>query len=139
MADATSENWIWPLRADQLAPAQGGYVRIKKQIMAISDNTGEVAVHKIVLADLRKADGSAPRGLRVDRIYFDIRGYKSIAIDTDRAPRRRIATLSGGVGCWEGPVVDVGDPADGTGDLLLTSVPTAAGDTYDITIEAWLK
>ncbi len=143
MADTVNEQWLYPPNWDGNAPVKGGWKRVKKRFTCISDGTGETAVTKIDISELRTTLGNAPTRTVVESVYFNQQGFTSILLEWDRAPYSTICVLSGTEGLLDftkaGGLADPSAEGDRTGDILLTTAGADAGDAYDITICLKLK
>ena len=102
-------------------------------LTCISDGTGESNVVKIDVSTFKKADGSAPTAVNIESVKWIMQGFTYIKLAWDHTTDDTALVLSGdGDMCFKhGSLNDPGS-AGGTGDLLLTSVGAASGDTYTI-------
>jgi len=143
MADTVTEQWIYPPNWDGNAPEKGGWQRVTKRLTCISDGTGETAVKKVDISELRTVNGNPPTRVVVESINFNQQGFTSIKLEWDRAPLFTIAVLSSSDGLLDftevGGLVDPGQAGDRTGDILLTTSGATSGDAYDITLCLKLK
>lgn len=149
MADAVTVKYLWPPNFDgnPPEPGQAGWRKVRVQMNGISDGTGESAVKKIDISDLRRPDGQAVVRTAAELIEYSISGMGSITLEWDRAPREKIAIIPGGTagglgGLFDyrksGGLVEQSDGTEGTGDILLTSTGTTSGDSYNIIISLLL-
>lgn len=107
----------------------------------ISDGTGESAVVKVDISALTGPDGTPPTAVKVMEILWSIQGFTSVRLHWDHTTDDEIAVLTGtGYMDFTG-VGGLMDPrsAGGTGDIVLTTANTTAGNTYDITLVLQLK
>jgi hypothetical protein len=148
MADTVNIRWVYPPNYDRAPnpPDNNGWKRVVIQMTGLSDGTGETAVTKLNISELRTTSGSVPTRTAVERIEYNIYG-KTVKLEWDRAPKELISLLNGaggpsqGVLDWkkQGGLVDPGKAGDGTGDILLTTTDATSGDSYDITMTVRLK
>jgi len=143
MADTVSVNWICPPDMQDWAwQDKSGNRRVVVQFTNLSDGTGETGVKKVDLSDLKTHNGNVPQRTVVEKIDYMTDGM-AVRLYWDRAPDALIAYLpEDSMGCMDwsdaGGKVDPG-LLDDTGDILLSTIGHAAGDTYDITMTLRLK
>lgn len=108
----------------------------------VSDGTGETAAIKADLSALRLHNGEVPDHLTLVSAHWTISGFQLVKLAFDHDADDVAAVL----GCQQGKLClkDVGglqDPqsAGGTGDLVLTTGPVAAGITGTYTIKLHLR
>lgn len=154
MADTVTSVQLYPKVTSPLTPASTTIWRFTN----VSDGTGESAVKKIDITQLRNArmvggGNVQPNGLRIETIRWAIQGFAYILIGWDRTAAENTAMIlsangyedlrfrlgEGGAGA-QGLVKISGmiDPSEGNADnkgsILLTTAGNVAGATYDITI-----
>jgi hypothetical protein len=144
MADAVTTQWVYPPNWDETEP-DSPFTGIRKYVVKltnVSDGGGESSVIKVNISRLRLPNGDTAVRTVIDKIKYTLNGM-AVKLEWDRAAPALIAYLQAGSdsvsdGCldfWkEGGLVDPSDVGDRTGDILLTTVGHAAGDSYDITI-----
>ncbi len=148
MADAVTTRYIYPPNWEGFQPGDGdlrgrpgnqgaGHKRYIVHLTNISDGTGETGVKKVVISDLYHTGKPALRSV-IEWIEYDIYGLDvTFHWETD-AINITMVRLPGGSdtcsGKIRGPLTDprTGDGTDGTGDILLSTTNSAAGDSYDI-------
>lgn len=131
MVDAVSTDYI----------VKGNNI-ILMRIVGVSDGTGESDVVKLDVSALTGPDGvNPPSKIKIEEIQYDVQGWDAIQLEWDGTTDTPAMVLSGqGVKLWLPGEGVVSDNADGTGDLLLTTVGTATANyTYDITLRLRLK
>lgn len=109
-------------------------------LTGISDGTGESGVVKIDKSTLKDASGQEPSTLTIQKIQWTMQGYTCIKLAFDHTTDDTAVVIAGD-GCLDfAPYGGLKDPASagGTGDLLLTSVGAAAGDTYTVVLDMTL-
>ncbi|MHA2069114.1 MAG: hypothetical protein ACXABY_32535 [Candidatus Thorarchaeota archaeon] len=150
MADAVTLRYIyppnfqdspnWPEHPDHgVDGAQfTGPKRYILHLTNISDGTGESLVNKFTLADHRGVTGKVLRRTVIEWIEYDVFGM-DVSLFWDRTPSDvTMVRLPGGAtttsGKIRGPLYDpgTGDGTDLTGDILLSTVNAASGDSYNI-------
>ena len=145
MADTTTVKYLWPPNFDGNPPEDGktGWNRIRVLLTCISDGTGETAVKKVDISDLRRTDGQPVVKTAVEKIQFASSGFTSIKLEWDRTPRETIVVIPGGALGAIADILDFTDSgglveqsygSDGTGDILLTTAGASNGDSYNIII-----
>lgn len=113
-----------------------------------SDGTGESAVVKVDKSTLLATDGAEPAALEIEAVRWNVQGFTSVRILWDHTTDDLALALSGsGQEVFKMADNDPGykapfglkDPRStgGTGDILLTTAGTTAGNSYDITL--WLR
>lgn len=139
MADETTVKYLWPPNFDGNPPEPGqpGWIKARVQLTGISDGTGESAVKKIDISDLRRPDGQAVVKTALLDLKYDAFGFTSIKLEWDRAPKEVMAVLAGNNSgeldySKSGGLVEQSDGSDGTGDILLTTAGATSGDSYNI-------
>jgi len=145
MADAVTTKYIWPPNFDGNPPESGvGWKRVRVQLTGVSDGTGESAVKKIDLSDLRGPSGLPVRKTALELLEYDGNGFTSIVLEWDRAPREKMAVLSGNNHAMldyrksGGLMEQSNGVGDQTGDVLLTSNGATSGDSYNIILSLLL-
>jgi len=113
-----------------------GRRRYAVRLTNISDGTGESGVTKIDISTLTNG-GFTPTSFSIDLIDYNIQGFTSVRLFWDHTTDDEIAVLPAGSGTLD--FIAAGGSHDpkstgGTGDVLLTTANTTAGNTYDITI-----
>lgn len=129
MADAVVNNVIF----------QGGF-RYALKMTCVCDGSGETNVVKIDISTLTLVNGQACTKLGIEEIEWDVQGFTYVKLSFDQTTDYTIGLLSGrGSVSYKhlGYAFDRG--TGGTGDLLLSSVGGASGDTYDITVVVQLR
>ena len=99
----------------------------------ICDTTGESAVVKV-----DKSATPATSGLlAIEKVVYNIQGFMYVLIAFDHTSDDTAVVLGPGTGVIDlsgtGGIIDP-NSAGGTGDIVLTTVGNASGDTYDITM-----
>ena len=141
MADTAEVFYVYP--PDMLDGSwddHSGNRRVIVQFLNKSDGTGESLVKKIDLDNLKTPNGNVPGKTVVEKIQYHTSGM-GVELYWDRAPEKLIAYIPPDASDtldWTktGGKVDPCDD-DRTGDILLTTSDSDAGDTYDITM--WLR
>lgn len=142
--DTVTVKYLWPPNFDGNPPEPGqpGWRRIRVQMTSVSDGTGESAVKKIDISDLRRPDGQAVVRTAVEKIEYSIFGFTSVKLEWDRTPKETIAVLTETGNpidyTQSGGLAEQSDGTDSTGDILLTSAGATAGDSYNIVISLLL-
>jgi len=111
------------------------------QIFNVSDGTGEAAVIKVDKSVLIGPVGLEPSQLAIERMAWNISGM-SVKIEWEHTTNDIAAILSGqGDEDYQRNKTALYDPKStgGTGDLVITTIGHALGDTYDIIIDMKLK
>ena len=142
MADTVNVRWVYPPNWDGNPPEQGGWRKVTIEMTGTSDGTGESAVTKLDISELRTVNGIVPTRTVVERLEWDISGFDNILLEWDRNPKETIEVLSGrGHRDYRdrGGLVDPGESGDATGDILLTSNGAASGGSYSILMTVRLK
>ena len=106
-------------------------------LTGISDGTGETAVAKIDKSTLKDINGNEPSALTIQKVQWTTQGFTYLKLAFDHATDDAAVVLAGD-GCLDfSGYGGLKDPASagGTGDLLLTSVGAAAGDTYTVVLD----
>jgi len=146
MADAVEVQWIYPPdMQDGQWDDKSGNRRVVARLTGTSDGTGETAVVKIDLDDLKTLAGNVPQRTAVEYVNWSVFGMTCL-LEWDRTPSAKIieindnALTDSGEISWErwGGLLDPGLD-DATGDIILTTTNVFDGDTYDITICLRLK
>ena len=109
-------------------------------LTGVSDGTGETSVVKVDKSTLKDAAGSEPSALSIQKVQWTAQGFTYLKLSFDHTTDDTALVLSGD-GCLDfSSYGGLKDPAstDVTGDLLLTSVGAAAGDTYTILLDVTL-
>lgn len=109
-------------------------------LTGVSDGTGETAAVKVDKSALKDANGAEPSALSIQKIQWTTQGFTYLKLAFDHTADDTAVVLAG-VGCLDfSSYGGLKDPASagGTGDLLLTSVGAAAGDTYTILLDVTL-
>jgi len=118
-----------------------GSKRYTLQILNVSDGTGESAVVKVDKSALTGTLGAAPNDLALEEIQWNIQGFTRVDLYWDHTTDDEMLSLSGN-GYKDmreyGYIIDP-QTAGGTGDVLLTTVGAASGDSYDITMSFKLR
>lgn len=150
MADTVSVDYIYPpFMEDGEWDLKSGNRRVIVRFTGLSDATGETDVVKVDLSDLKTPSGNVPQRTVVESIKYQIQGM-AVILEWDRNPHKEIVRLNDfGFNNAEASIGEINwrskggltDPGldDATGDILLTSTNTYAGDTYDITLCLRLK
>jgi hypothetical protein len=108
----------------------------------ISDGTGETLVTKVDISTCDLGNGVFATKSSIKEIQWTIQGFAYVALYWDHTTDSVIDLLAGGNGYREyGALGMLSDPgaAGGTGDILLTTVGTIAGATYDICLVVTLS
>lgn len=106
-------------------------------LTAISDGTGESGVVKIDKSTLKDALGAEPSTLTIQKLQWTMQGYTYIKLAFDHTADDAAVVIAGD-GCLDFTAYGgLKDPAStgGTGDLLLTTVGHASGDSYTIVLD----
>lgn len=111
------------------------------RITGVSDSTGESDVVKIDKSSLVGPLGREPENIKVMDITWDISGWDAVNLEWDGSTDSVAFVLStNGFEDFSKTGGLVADNADGTGDLLLTTVGAGAiGDSYTITLNCVLR
>ena len=116
-----------------------GRRHLVRRFTNISDGTGESDVVKVDISTLTGPDGANPPStLSIEYIQYSIQGFEAVRLEWDATTDDIIAVLAGDGYMDFREHGGFHDPfsTGGTGDILLTTVGTAAAnDTYDITIK----
>ena len=150
MADTVAVTWIYPPKMqDGQWDEKSGNRRVIVRLTGKSDSTGETDVVKVDLTDLKTQAGNIPQRTVIEKIKWYIAGM-AVVLEWDRSPHAEIIRLNDfgfnnaetrvGEIDWskEGGLLDPGLD-DSTGNIILTSLYTYSGDTYDITLYIRLK
>ena len=103
----------------------------------ICDGTGENAVKKVDLTDLRTDDAQIPTKASVKEIQWSIQGFTSVRLLWDASTDNVMSLLAVGNGYVEyGSLGMLNDPQTSgyNGNVLLTTAGQISGATYDITL-----
>jgi hypothetical protein len=145
MADTVTTKYLWPPNFDGNPPEPGqpGWKRVRVQLTGISDGSGESAVKKIDVSDLRRPDGESVVRTVLESLEYDAFGFTSLKLEWDRAPREVMAVLAGNNSAKldyrkSGGLAEQSDGSDGTGDILLTTAGATSGDSYNIILSLML-
>jgi hypothetical protein len=151
MADTVQTTWIYPPNWDGHVRREdevGGQFGNRRMIVKLSKMSGgadvETDVVKVARADLWAWPGNPCKKIRIDKIDFFTYGL-SATLEWDMTPQQKIATLAqDSSGVLEGPFLpSMGEDANyasgETGDILLTTLGDAAGDTYEIILHLTVK
>jgi len=147
MADTVTTTYIYPPNWDgnPLDSPQWNLnpMKLIMNLTNYSDGSGESAVRKLILADLKSNNNAAITRTSITKIEYQLQGM-GVKLEWDRDPNRLIALLNagsdGGVsGVLHGPFVDYADTDGGTGDIVLTTLEHAQYDSYNITLHIKLK
>jgi len=143
MADTVNTRWLHPVNWDGgFDNPSEGVKRWSVLLTCRSDGTGESAVTKVDISNLRGDGGFIPTRTAIDRVKYDAYGFTAIRLYWDRTPAEDIVVLAGNNSsdlCFKSGIVDPGESGDGTGDILLTSTGATNGDTYTIQIDFRVK
>jgi len=143
MANTINEIWLFPPNWDGSVPDTGGWKKVVKRFTCLSGGDDETDVVKLDISDLRNVDGRAPTRTVIEKIKFSQTGFTSITLNWDRIPKDLIYIISANQGeidfTQNGGLADPGEAGDATGDILLSSAGSDAGDVYDITLSVRLK
>jgi len=126
MADVTTTEYVYNGRKRKVLHLTNIYV-----------DTGESAVVKADISALTFDGGRVPTYTTIDMIDYNIQGYTSVRLYWDHTTDDEIAILPAGNGTIDfNAVGGKTDPrtTGGTGDIVVTTTGTTAGNTYDITI-----
>jgi hypothetical protein len=143
MALITQRRYIYPPNWDETyEDTQGGHRRYTINLTAIFDATEvETNIHKVFLEIHKKIDGTAPSKIFIESVRASVTlgqtAYVKLGFDRDDPNEHIICVLSENSGLRHSDIVDNG--TGGTGDIILTTFASAAGDTYDITMTYRVK
>lgn len=140
MSDTVDVKFLYPPNWQGELPDRGGWRSVRILLTCISDGTGEAAVRKLNISELRTVNGNAPGKTAIEKIEWDMSGFDNILLEWDRVPKETITVLSGqGRADYRnsGGLVDPGEGA--TGDILLTTTDPTAGGSYSIDVTVRLK
>lgn len=104
----------------------------------ISDGTGENRVVKVDRSAWTGPNGEVPGRLCIEQIEWDVQGFTRVDLHWDHDTDDLALSLGPGSGeAKYGGAGGLCDPQSdgGTGDLLLTTVGAASGDSYAMTIK----
>ena len=139
MANVTNVVWIYPPKWDGNSPEPGanirGHLRFEIKLTNLSDGTDETNVRKLDISNLRSSSGEICTKVIIDCVKYNVSGL-NVLLGWDRAPQAEICRIFGANGAISGritgPLHDLGDISDGTGDILLTTTGATSGDGYEI-------
>ena len=117
-----------------------GPIKLVEKFQNKSDATGESAVTKINLSNLKNYNGVAPASVNIYKIEYDIQGMKVQIIANGTTPVV-LATL-GGFGCLdysEGAGLNSANAGTNGGNIQFTTIGAASNSTYDITLYCQIK
>lgn len=141
MADAVAINYVYPPNYDD-APNPMPTRKVVVRMRGLSDGTGETDIVKVRLNELMKHDGQTPTRTAVEKIVGNVYG-QTVLLEWDRAPNAEIKLLSPGRYNIDytdvGGLIDPGEEGDRTGNILLSTVYSDSGDSYDLTLTVRLK
>ena len=141
MADTVDVRYLYPPNYDDM-PNPMPTRKVVVQMTGLSDGTGETDVVKVRLSDLLKNNGQTPTRTAIEKIVGNVFGM-TVRLEWDRAPNAEIKLLAAGRYNLDyrsvGGLVDPGEEGDRTGNIMLTSLYTDSGDSYDITLTVRLK
>lgn len=102
----------------------------------ISDGTGETLVNKLDISTLTGPDGTPPTSVTLLEAAWSIQGFTSVRLFWDHTTDDEMIVMTGNGYRNYTAVGGAHDPrsAGGTGDVLLTTANTTAGNTYDIVL-----
>jgi len=141
MADTVDVRYLYPANYDDM-PNPTPTRRVVVQMTGLSDGTGETDIVKVRLSDLLMHTGLTPTRTAVEKIVGNVYGM-TVQLEWDRAPRAEIKLLGAGRYNLDyhsvGGLVDPGEEGDRTGNIILSSLYTDSGDSYDLTLTVRLK
>ena len=114
-----------------------GLTKYAIRLTNISDGTGESLVTKVDISSLP----TVPTYTAIEEISWDVQGFNSVRLLWDHTTDDLIDVLSGRGARSYKDISYLFDPrsSGGTGDILLTTAGSAAGNTYDITLVLQLR
>jgi hypothetical protein len=119
-------------------------LRYEVVLTGISDGTGETDVQKIDISSITLPNRSdlSPESLALEKVEATVNGFSYIRLYWERtAGNNTMVILPQGETnlCLKEKLIDPGHGAAGTGDVYLTSVGAASGDSYVIRLRFKVK